>query len=34
MAVKYTNIVRSKALPKYTQSGIFGLENNHLATLF
>jgi hypothetical protein len=34
MALKYINILQSKALKKFTQFGIFGLKTNHLATLF
>jgi hypothetical protein len=34
MVVKYANIFHSNSPPKYIQFGIFGIEINHLATLF
>jgi hypothetical protein len=33
MAIKYTNIFRSKALQNIPNLGFFGLRINHLATL-
>jgi hypothetical protein len=33
MVIKFTNIFHCKALQKFTQIGIFGLEIYHLATL-
>jgi hypothetical protein len=33
MTVKYTSIVHCKDTPAFTQTGIFGLEICHLATL-
>jgi hypothetical protein len=33
MGTKSTNIFHSKALPKFTQIGNFGLKKYHLATL-
>jgi hypothetical protein len=33
MAVIYINLFQSKALPEFTQIGIFGYKINHLATL-
>jgi hypothetical protein len=33
VVIKYNNIYNSKALQNFTQSGIFGLKINHLATL-
>jgi hypothetical protein len=33
IAIKYTNIFHSKALPKFNQIGILGMKKYHLATL-
>jgi hypothetical protein len=33
MAIKYINILQSKALQKLPKIGIFGLKSNRLATL-